>query len=166
MDKRTWTLVVALCSIAAVYVLFIRKTDEDKIRGQLEALSKAVHKSEGENDMLRAVRVEGAFSHVFTREVELRIPEIKEGRRPRHELATLAIAAGRDASAIDLKFSQVHVEIDRPMSRGWVTASAAVFGNMRNGGGAQESREVVIRFDKEEDEWKIASVALPGAGER
>jgi hypothetical protein len=166
MEKRTWILVLALCSIAAVYVLFIRKTDEDKIRGQLEALSKAVHKSEGENDMLRAIRVEGAFSHLLTREVDLHVPEVREGRRPRHELATLAIGAGRDASAIDLRFSQLHVEVDRPMQRGWVTASAMVIANLRNGGGHQESREVVIRFDKEEDEWKIASVALPGAGER
>jgi len=166
MDKRTWILVVALCSIAAVYVLFLRKTDEDKIRGQLAALSAAVHKSEGENDMLRAVRVESAFSHLFTREVELRVPELREGRRPRHELATLAIGAGRDASAIDLKLSQIHVEVDRPMQRAWVTASAVVIANLRSGGGHQESREVVIRFDKEEDEWKIASVALPGAGER
>lgn len=163
MNRTTWTAALALVAVAAVYVIFIRKTDEDRIRAQLKALCEAVHEDEGENELLRAARIEKAFPHLFTKEVDLHIPEIREGRRPRSELATLAVGAGHMATKIELRFSDLRIEIDRPMQRSWAMATATAVGTLRNGGGHMESRAVVMRFDKEEEEWRIANIALPDA---
>jgi phage baseplate assembly protein gpV len=67
------------------------------------------------------------------------------------------------ATKLELRFSDLRVEVDRPMQRSWAMGTATVVGTMRSGGGHMESRAVVLRFDKEEDQWRIADVALPGA---
>lgn len=165
MDRKTWMAALALFAVAAVYVVFFRKTEEDRIKAQLVALAEAVHKEPGENEMLRAMRVEKAFVHLFTKDVELSIPEVSSGRRARHELATLTVGAGHAASKIGLSYEGLHIEIEKPAARAWVSCTAVVSATLREGGGRLESREVVLRFVKEEDEWHISSVATPG-GER
>lgn len=162
MNRKTWLAVLALVATAAVYVIFIRKTDEDRIRDKLRELALAAAKSDGENELLRALRVEKAFGRIFTREVEVKIPELSERTRPRHELATLAVGAGHAASKIALHYESVRIEIDKPMKRAWVTGTAVVEGQRKGGGGVREARDVVIRFGQEEDEWRIASVATNG----
>lgn len=162
MNRKTLIAALGLVAIAAVYVIFIRKTDEDRIRAQLSALAEAVHKSEGENELLRAVRVDKAFAGIFTREVELKIPEISEQSRPRQELAKLTVGASHGASKVALRYQSLRIEIDRPMARAWVTGTAVVTAARGQGLGDSETREVVIRFSKEESEWRIASVSTMG----
>lgn len=162
MNRKTWMAVLALVAIAATYVIFFRKTDEDRIREKLRALAEAVAKDEGENELIRAMRVEKAFTRIFTREVEIKVPEISEGKKARHDLATLTVGAGHAASKIGLRYESVRIEVDRPMSRAWVTGRAVISGARRGGFAEGESRDFVMRFDREEEEWKIASVGTPG----
>lgn len=163
MNRQTKIAAAVLVGIAVVYVVFIRKTDEDRIRAQLRALSAAVREAEGENQILRAARIEREFPHIFTKEVTLHVPMLPEGRTPRHELATLAIGAAKKASKIELRWSDVRVEVDRPMARAFVTGAATGAATRRDGGDHLESRSVTLRFEREEDEWRIADVAV---GER
>lgn len=165
MNRKTWIVGLALVAIAATYVIFFRKTEEDRIREKLRALAEAIGKSEGENEMLRAMRVEKAFGRIFMRDVDLQISETREGKHPRHELATLTVGAGHVASKISLRYESVRIEVDRPVSstsHGWVTGTAIITASRNAGGGDSETREVVIRFDREEEEWRIASVSTKG----
>ncbi|APR81709.1 Hypothetical protein A7982_07058 [Minicystis rosea] len=163
MNKQTWAAAVVLVGIAAVYVLFFRKTDEDRILEKLGALSTAVREDEGENLALRAARIERAFPHLFTKEVDLHIPDVAEGRNARTDLIPLAAGAAADESKLELRFSRAHVEVDRPAQRGWVMADAILLGTGRDGTGHRESRPLALRFDMEDGEWKIADVALRSA---
>ncbi|MFT3775741.1 MAG: hypothetical protein QM820_61120 [Minicystis sp.] len=43
-------------------------------------------------------------------------------------------------------------------------ADATVSGALKDGGRYLESRNLALRFDIEEEEWKIADIALQGAG--
>ena len=161
MSKHAWAVILALVGIAAAYVLFFRKSDEDRIRGKLAALSETVGKDAGEDLVRRAARIERAFPHLFTKEVDLHIPDVAEGRQTRPALVALAAGAAGSAGRIDLHFSRVHVEIERPERRAWVTADAELLGTDRDGDAYRESRPLTLRFDMEEDEWKIADVAAP-----
>lgn len=165
MDRKTYYAVLGLFMVAAAYLLFFRKTDEDRIEGQLRALAVAVHKEPGENEMRRAMRVEKAFSRLLTKEVELSVPEAPTGRRSRHELVTLTVGAGQEATTIGLAYERVHIEIERPLSRAWVTCTAVITAGPSEGGGSREAREVVLGFVEEDGEWRITRVATPG-GER
>jgi hypothetical protein len=169
MNRQTWLAVLSLIGVAAIYVLFIRKTDEDRIRGQLAALGAAVQEDEGDNLLLRAARIERQFPHLFLKEVELHVPDVSEGRRARRDLATYAAGSGKLATRIELRFSSVHVELERAAQgtqRAWVTADATVAATLREGGARRETRPLSLRFEKDEEEWKIADVALQGAGAR
>lgn len=167
MNRKTLIAALGLVAIAAVYVIFFRQTDEDRIRAQLSALAEAVTKHEGENEVLYALRVDKAFARIFTRDVELKVPEISEQSRPRKELAKLTVGASHAASKLSLRYQSIRIEIDRPMARAWVTGTVTVTASRGGGIGAgdSESREVVIRFGKEDDAWRIASVSTVG-GER
>ncbi len=156
--------IITLVGVAAVYVLFIRKTDEDRLRAKLRALSEAVHEDEGERPPPRGPD-----------RARVPPPLHQGGRAPRprtcpraaarHDLATIAVGAARKASKIELRFSSVHVEIDRPAQRGWVMADATIVGTLRDGGGHMQSKPLATRFDMK-DEWKIADIALAGAEAR
>jgi hypothetical protein len=160
-NRRVIVLAAAMCGVAVIYVAFFRKSDEDRIRAQLDALCEAVDLAEGENEIFRAARVERAFPKIFAPTVSLHVPELGDGARTRPDLVTLAVGAGHKASAIHLRFQGARVELDRREGGGWVTATASASVKTRDGESQAESRTVTIRFDKQDKEWLISEVDLP-----
>ena len=160
MKRSTVLALLGALLIAGIYVLVFRQTDEGKIRAQLHALSSAVHLETGENQIFRAKRIQDTFSRVFPPEAQVDVPDLHQGLAPRSELVTMAMGAGARFSTVALSFDAVRVDLEKPSRKAWVTSTATVSGATRDGVDRQESREVVMRFEESEGEWRITSIAV------
>ena len=166
MNRSTWLAILGAALLAGICALVFRKSDDARIRAQLRALAGAVHAEAGENEILRARRIQSTFARVFPADAQVDVPGIHEGMAPRGELVALAVGAGRRYGAVELRFDAVNVELEKPERKAWVTATATASGTPREGSGRAESRAVVMRFVESEGEWRITSAAVAGSGQR
>ena len=65
MNRSTWLAILGAALLAGICALVFRKSDDARIRAQLRALAGAVHAEAGENEILRARRIQSTFARVF-----------------------------------------------------------------------------------------------------
>jgi len=159
-------IAIALASIVAamiVYALFFRTSEEDRIRQKLTALEAAVKSGASTSEIAaRPLRVRESFARIFAPRVQVDVPEIAVGDRPREELAELVASSEGRVHGLNVAFTRVHLEIDPRAQppRADVDALATVRGSSR-GEGMKRSNVYQVTFHLEEtqEEWRITRIA-------
>jgi hypothetical protein len=165
MKKRTWIAVAAAWMLVLVYAVFLRPSEEDRIRRQLGALSEAVRVGPGDqNPVVRAARIQKAFGRILAPRVRVDVPELGEPSQDRDALAGVAMSVGGGLGSLEVGFDRVRVEIDRTGQKADVIAGVVVNAVELDGQAHREGREVTLRLDKIEGEWRITAAAARGGG--
>jgi hypothetical protein len=160
MNRRLWIAVAFAGAAALTYVLFLRPSDEERIRRQVTALTAAVRIDADEaNARVRPLRIQQTFRRVFTNTVQVDVPDLVEDSHGRDELAGMAISAAQTFRDLTLAFTEMKVEIDRPARRAQVTAVATLSGSDSEGHLQRAVRDVTMRLEERDGEWRIAAIA-------
>jgi ketosteroid isomerase-like protein len=160
MNRRLWIALAFAGAAALTYVLLGRPGDEERIRRQVSALASAVGIDAGErNAAVRPLRIQQTFRHVFTRSVQVDVPDLVEDAHGRDELAGMAVSAAQTFRDLTLDFSEVRVEIDRPARRALVSAVATLAGTDYDGSPQRAVRDLTLRLEERDGEWRITSIA-------
>jgi hypothetical protein len=164
MNRRTGLAAVVAVLVAATYAFFFRQSDEGRIRRQLAALAAAARVEEGPaNPVFRAAHLKEAFSGIFTKRVEVDVAEYARDTLAPEDLVGATIAVEAPLQAASLDFSSVRVEIADPPASARVTGTATGVGVEGGGGRRVEKRDFVMRFEKVDGTWRIASVSTLAA---
>jgi hypothetical protein len=159
MNRRTW-IALPLVGAAALAYFLLRPSDEERIRWQLAALGRAVVIDPAEKDpRARPLRVHEAFQKILEPSVRVEIPGVVEDVRDRDELTGMAVAVGDTLTDLTVDLRAVRVKVEPGARAARVQASATFAGAVRGGRGDRLVREVTVRFEKVDGEWRIASIA-------
>jgi hypothetical protein len=155
-------LVIAACVLAAcvgAYFLFFRTSDEREIGKKLDRLAQAVRVEGAENPVMRGTRINSEFAEIFVKEVIVEIPELTDIKSGRHELTVVATQAGSYYQSVRLSFERVQLQFDEAKRTARVGATATMIAS-RGSGDERDTRELTLRFDKIDGDWKIASIVV------
>ena len=110
MRNKLALALAAILVAVAVYALFFRASDEDRIRQKLTALEAAVKSGASATEVAaRPLRIHQAFARIFAPRVRVDAPEIDPGDKPREELAELVSSGEERIHGLDVAFSRVHL---------------------------------------------------------
>lgn len=158
MNRRLW-MALAFAGAALAYVLLARPGDEARIRGQIGALSAAVRIDGAEAPRARAIRIQRAFTRIFMPSVQVDVPDLVEDMHGRDELAGMAISAAQTFRDLAVALGTVRVTTERPERPAEAEAVITVSGADHDGHPHRETRNVTMRFEKADGEWRIASIS-------
>ena len=153
-------LAVIVASIA-IYLLFHRGDANERIRGQLTRLTRAVEVDPGqpESPLGRIARIRGEFKELFVENVAIEIPELTALGSGRTALADAAAQAPMAYAAVKIDLASVRVTLVGEHSAD-VTAIATLSGTRAGGDPARDVRRVVFRFDEVDGDWRISRVQV------
>jgi len=179
MNRRRWLGYLAVAGGVALvgYAVLARPSDEERIRGQLEALAEAVSSPEPvTNVVFRANYLKERFDELLTPDVRVEVPEV--GSLPSGPRA-LALAAARVQTGLgvfDVTLGSLDIEMgvdeggdgtargERTDARNAArTADAALArGRVKVGGSSyrREERDVVFALRKDGSTWRVSSVRV------
>lgn len=165
MDSRIkrGVLLGVLCAAAAIaiYALFFRGSDDERIRAQLTRLANAV-RVDGTpvNPIVRNANLKSEFAEIFTKDVAIDVPELTSLRSGRGPLADVATQAASFYATAQIDFASVRVDLAPDARSADVVAIATLTGARQGGETERDVRRVSLRFDKVDGEWRIASLTV------
>ncbi len=142
----------------ALYAILSRKSEEELIKDQLDALAQAVRvDAPDENPIFRANRLSEKFRGLFVDNVRLKIPELTSVSSGRKELVQVATRAGSYWRSVEVSFSDISIskvagEANRKVETTAVL-TAEEHGEMR-----RDERHVTFGFTKKDGDWLIDSI--------
>ncbi|MBI4702275.1 MAG: nuclear transport factor 2 family protein [Deltaproteobacteria bacterium] len=152
---------IALGIALALYALLSGSSDEDLIRERLEQLEAAVEVTgPGTNPVMRGAKVKGEFAEIFTKDVEIRIPELTDTTAGRAELVGLATQAPSWYAQVSVDLGSLEIDLDEVAASAHVFGQATLRGTKHDGSPHRDTRTVSLRCDKIEDKWRIASITV------
>jgi len=147
--------------VIAIYALFFGSSDEDAIRANLTRLEDAVEvKNANTNFVVRFSQLKKEFAEIFIKKVSFQIPELSNHDNDRTELAKLASQAPRAYQQARIDLSGLSVEIDKEGLSAVAYGDAVLDGVKLGGEPARDTREVSIRLDKIDGQWRIVSLTV------
>jgi phosphoribosylformylglycinamidine synthase len=147
-------IVVGVC--IAVYALFFASNDEDEIRALLERLETAVAVRGQSNPVVRMAQINKEFKEIFIKEVSFQIPELTSKGAGRRDLAKLAAAAPRLYSSAEVDLDGLAIDVD-DQGLSAVAQGEATLSGIKGGQPSRDTREVALRLDKIDGDWRIVS---------
>ena len=145
----------------AAWAVFGGLSDEEKIRALLDRLEQTVKVDGEENPVGRMARINGEFSEIFTKDVQVRIPELTSVGKGRQDLAGVATRAGGYFQSLDVDISVNEIGVDGTKVGARVAATATLTAVRAGGAGAErDQRNVSFRFSKDDGEWLISAVGV------
>jgi hypothetical protein len=164
VSKRTIGIAIVIAAAAvALWAIFFRGSDEDRIRAVIVKAATAVRVVEGENPVLRAARVKGDLGETLDRDVAFTVPELNasgEGvGKGRDAAVAAALSAGGlwSSAEVSIAFSRVTVD------PGGNTASAqttVTLSAIRGGQRERDVRQVSFELRKLDGEFRIVAVTV------
>jgi hypothetical protein len=163
MPKRTVGIAIVAIGVAiAIWALFFRGSEEDRIRAAIVKAAAAVKVVPGENPVMRAARVKGDMADVIAKDVAFSVPELPssdqgvgKGRDPLVG-AAISIASVFEEADVTVVFSQV--TIDPGGSSASATTTVTLSG-LRGGQRERDIRKVSFVLRKE-GEWRISEITV------
>jgi hypothetical protein len=159
--KRWAAIVLGSVALAvAVYALWFRDSDEERVRKTVRRAADAVAVIEGESPIMRATRVRSELIAVLAPDVSVDIPDLTElnnltsGRDP---LIGVAIGATQlwQRAEIGVTFSRVQSDGASAFADATVTVSAS-----RAGSAEREVRRCSFRLVKRDGVFRITEVTV------
>lgn len=162
--KRAPLLVLVLAALAAaIYMIFFRLSDEDRIRRRLDQVAYAVHIGPGEKSPIsRAARIQKHFTEIFTQDATAIIEELDEGLEGRDALIAAAVQLGGAYTSATVSFDKVTVRINGPAAE--LRAIATVTGARQGASLRYEAMRVKLALRKIDGDFRVTS-AVVGPGE-
>jgi hypothetical protein len=161
MPKRTVGIaIVVTAAIIAVWALFFRGSEEDKIRAAIVKAATAVKVISGENPVMRAARVKGELVEVLEKDVAYTVPDLPaegvgKGRDPLIG-AAISMASIYEEAEVTVLFSKVTIE---PGGNGASAITTVTLSAQRGGQRERDVRKVSFALRKDGD-WKISEVTV------
>lgn len=147
--------------LIAVYAIFFTTSDEDRIRELLDRLETAVAVKEGTtNPVVRHAALKKAFRTIFTKKVSFEIPELTHVESGSDALAKVATQAPTLYQEASIDLAALKIEVDSEGLSAVAFGDALLTGVRRGGQLERDVRDVSIRLDKIDDEWRIVSVSV------
>jgi hypothetical protein len=144
VSKRTIGIAIVIAAAAvALWAIFFRGSDEDRIRAVIVKAATAVRVVEGENPVLRAARVKGDLGETLDRDVAFTVPELNASGE--------GVGKGRDAA------------VAAALSAGglWASAQTTVtLSAIRGGQRERDVRQVSFELRKLDGEFRIVAVTV------
>jgi hypothetical protein len=152
---------IAIGVAIAIYALFYSSSDEDLIGEKLEQLEEAVAVRGTETNLVvRTARVRKQFSEIFIKQVTFRIPELSRIQGGRTELAGLAARAPQLYATATVDLGGLDIAVDESGSSAAAHGEATLTATRHSGELQRDTRTVMLRFDKIDDDWRIVSVSV------
>lgn len=146
----------------AIYAIFFRGSDEERVRAQLVRLARAVEvdPKQPENPIARLGRIRSEFRALFLEDVAIFISEANLPSSGRTQLADFAAQAPLAYSSVSIEFTSVRIAFDKPSDSAEVTAIAKLSGTRSNGQPEATERRVSLRFRRPDDEFQIDRILV------
>lgn len=155
MDKRWLGVGAVVIGLAIVaFALFARKTDEERIREQLERLSQVVKVEGGENPVFRSQRLAKEFETLFDKNVRVEISELGATAGGKKELLGVAVRAATIYRSAEVNVSPERIQLLASGQAASVDASATVIGD-RGNGPEKDERKVHFGLTRSDGDWLI-----------
>jgi phosphoribosylformylglycinamidine synthase len=152
---------IALGIALAVYALFFSESDEDKIRALFNRLEDAVRVTEDDTNLVvRAAHIKGEFTEIFTKDVNFEIPELINVKTGRAELAGLAAKAPQMWRTASVNLDDLGITLDDPGNGAVAVGNAVLDATRHDGQLTRDTRNVSIRLEKIEGDWRIIQVTV------
>ena len=152
---------IALGLLLVAYALWWSDSDEDQIRAKLEAIEEVAEVGRGPtNPLLRAAELRKRLAGICIKDVRIRIAELTEVTRGRDELVRLAAAAPQLYRTVEVDLSDLAVEVDRSARSAAAHGPATLTAVEHGGRVRRDRREVMLRFDKIEGDWRLVSIRV------
>lgn len=161
MPKRTLGIaIVVTAAIIAVWALFFRGSEDDKVRAAIVKAATAVRVLSGENPVMRAARVKGDLVDVVEKDVAYTVPDLPgegvgKGRDPLIG-AAISISSVYEEAEVTVVFSKVTIE---PGGNGASATTTVTLSAQRGGQRERDVRKVSFGLRKDGD-WKISEVTV------
>lgn len=159
MDRRVAIAAITAGAALVAAALFLRDSDEDRIKARLDELADVVHLDAGDNLLLRGARIQRAFNELFTPDVVVHAAELPGDSQGRDALVALATKPPLQIDSADLAFQHVSVQLVAGHRSARVQADVVVTSSDASGA-HRERRQGVFRFAKVDGKWRIAGVDL------
>jgi hypothetical protein len=156
---KKWAVAAGCAAVAAVvlYVTFFRASDEDRIRGVLDRLAKAVAVKRDDNAIARAARVKSELKELVTDDVRADVSELRVGVTGRAKLVEDATKLGLVYQEASVSFTNAVIKIDDAKT----TAKADVTGVVTATSGGErktDKRDVHFLLRKEDGAWRVTTI--------
>lgn len=144
------------------YAVFARETNEEKIRGVLTRVEKAVcvDGDTAKNPILRATGLRRDFSALFDKNVSYEIPELSSPSQGVEPLVILALQSTTSLTTLDVSFSGADVQI----APSGTTATTNTIAKIRSFRGTEpyedSERRVHFALTKTGGDWRITSFTV------
>jgi phosphoribosylformylglycinamidine synthase len=162
MERRRVLFVSAAAAAAAVLLgVLLVPSDEDKIKGQLSRLAKAVSLAEDDtNPLTRGLRVRKELEKTLDPSVHVSIPEVPGVKSGRDDLAQAAAGASLYVRALSVDLEDIEVKLDPARVFAKVGATAVVTATERDGSRRRDKRAVDFLFGKSDGLWRATSITV------
>jgi hypothetical protein len=161
MPKRTVGIaIVVTAALIAVWALFFRGSEEDRVRAAIMKAASVVKVVSGENPIVRAARVKGDLVEVVEKDVSYTVPDLPgegvgKGRDPLIA-AAVSIASVYEEAEVTVAFGDVTIE---PSGKGAAATTTVTLSAQRGGRRERDVRKVSFALRKD-GEWKIAELTV------
>lgn len=154
--------VIVLGVAVAVWAIFGRKSDEERIKEQLDELALSIRvENPDENPIFRASRLTEKFGKLFTKNVRVSVPELQGAMAVsgRDDLVKLATRAGTYWQNAEVSFSEVEIVQAGGENNRKVDATALLTAD-EHGQPRRDERHVTFGFTKADGDWLIDSLTV------
>lgn len=166
--KRWLAILAGAAGLGLVgWAVFGGPSDEEQIRELIERLESAIEVDGQENPVGRMARLNGAFKEIFTKDVQVSIPELTSLQGGRRELADVATRASGYFEGGDVEIGIDELTIDGSKQGAHARTTATLTGTKAGGSGPErDTRKVTFRFTRDDGDWRIYALSVSGRGVR
>jgi hypothetical protein len=160
MQRRLLLAVAAAVLASLVYAFFFRRSDEGRIRKQIALLAASVRVEEGKPDpAMRALSLRGTYGRALAPRVEIEVPGVSSEVMSRDQVVALVVSGTAPFRDLAVDLGAARVEIDPSAKSARAAMSATVTARDAEGGAHTEKRDVTMRFENTEGEWRVAAIS-------
>ena len=155
-----WIIVIIIIVIAGVLAwLYFSKTEEKKIKRQVDLLSEYASKESGENALIMANKIQ-SIKTLFAESCEIEAENVPlSGSYTPDEIGSYAVQARLQFSKLSLGFYDPEIKFpEKGFAR--VSLTARVTGNYTTGESVDEAHELEVLLEKREKKYLFKSFTV------
>ncbi len=155
-NKNIIIAVIVLAAVAILYFL-LHKSEEDKVKLQLELLGKHVSMETGEKPVTAVTKAKNTRD-LFAEISRLEIPAYSlDGSFTHGDISSLLISSRSYFSRFTLEFKDINVEITEE-DKAEAEVTVRLSGKLTSGERTDETHELECKFKKIEGEWLFSGI--------
>ena len=163
MAMKKWAVALSCVILGAVviWLTLFRATEEQKIRRTLDRLVASVMVKEGDNVLLRTVRIKGELAELVDDNVRVDVPDLGISTTGRQRLVEKAAQAGVVFTSADCELTNTKIEVDEAATTAKVDALALCTG--ARGSDRRVDRRDVHFLLRNDGGWKVTTIDVRSA---